>query len=303
MTCSPMIRLTPPAAQWLAATALAALLATPALAGKATVESADGGSASFEYRDRMLRINTEEPGAYIVLRDGIMYVVNIEGDKPMVFNASSMMRGLAQNAVQFAPEDLSADFESMEDTGRDETVAGIRGDVYLMSYTDEKGRRQQQEIVLSGSDEAREFREALFSMVEVAGEMAGEQVEMENRELQDRLDSLDAGVLRVGEDMRVTAISGETIAAARFELPAEPMNMEGIGSMLGSALSQQPQQGEGEQQGGAPQGGLLGGMLGAFGKQSAEGEEAAAEEAEQAEEEGKNNPFKAFGKMFKKKDN
>lgn len=278
----------------LAGAVAACLLAAPLTqAGTATLESGEGDRISFEYDGNLLRINTESPEAYVVVRDGTMYVVNIGGEQPMVFNASSMMKGLAQNAIQFAPEDLRNEFESLEDTGRDETVAGITGDVYVFTFIDEDGQRQSEEMVLSDDPRAREFRDALFSMVAVAGDFAGEQSTEETEKVMGQLSALNAGMLRVGEDMRVASISGDRIPAERFALPAEPMDMSGLGSMLGAAMSQQPAE-DGDTQG-QQNGGLLGGMLGAFGKKSDDAADAAEGETEEKE---KKNPFKAFGKKL-----
>jgi len=271
------------------------LLSTGAEAGKATVQSANGDSAMFEYAGKLLRMNMQEAGTYMLMREGTMYIVNTEGDQPMVFNASSMMRGMAKNAAQFAPDNFSADFESLEDTGRDETVAGIRGDVYLMRYTDEDGKSQQQEVVLAKDKLAREFRDALLSMASMAEDIGGEQAREQNREFMQRLEKLNAGILRVGEDMRVTEISGEKIPAERFALPAEPMDMQGLGSMLGAAMSQQSGEGD-TAQGQDEQGGLLSGMLGAFGKKPADADDEPAGEEDTEKE--KKNPFKALGKLF-----
>jgi len=61
--------------------------------------------------------------------------------------------------------------------------------------------------------------------------------------MDERLNEMDAGVLRYGSEMIVTSLSGEDIAAERFALPAAPMDMQGLGNMLRQLSEQMPQQG------------------------------------------------------------
>jgi hypothetical protein len=147
-----------------AAVAGGVLLLSPlAEAGKAVVTAEGGSQAIFEYRDDMLRIGNDQNNSYMVMREGTMYVVSLEGEQPMVFNASSMIKGMAQNTLQVAPSTLTSEFVSIKDTGRDETVAGIKGDVYEVTIR-EDGKERTDEIVLSKDKRAREFRDALFAM-------------------------------------------------------------------------------------------------------------------------------------------
>lgn len=226
-----------------------ALAASPlTFAGKAVVTSRDGGSADFEYADGMLRVGSNQSqNSYMLLRDGTMYVVSLEGDQPMVFNASSMMKGMAQRTTQMAPATLNSEFVSLEDTGRDETIAGMNGDVYLLTYLEDNGKEQTEEMVLSTDARAREFRDALFSMSSIAEDLAGEEAMEQGRDLKTRMDDMNVGVLRFGQEMTVTSITGETIPAERFELPAQPMNLQGLGNILGN-LGQTGQQGGGSAQ-------------------------------------------------------
>lgn len=276
------------------------LAAAGAMAGKATISSGDGQPIEFEYAGDSLRMNTGEAGSYMLVLDGTMYVVSNEGGQPMVFNASSMMRGMMSSAAQFAPEQFNSEFVSLEDTGRDETVAGIKGDVYTLTYR-ENDETLSEEVVLTKDPRAREFRDAMFAMASMAEDIAGEEAAERGRDLQKEMARLNAGILRFGREMKVTAISDEKIAAARFELPAEPMDMQGLGSMLGGAMSQQPAEaGEGAEQ---DQGGLFSSMMGAFGQKAERQKDRAGETVDNAvdEETDKavdNAVSKALGKLF-----
>ena len=201
-------------------------------AGKATIMSAEGSSAEFEYAGDKLRIDMPGGKSYMLIRDGAMYVVSFEGGAPMVFNASEMMKGMASQPGQMAPSALNAEFVSLEDTGNDETVAGIDGDIYTFTFRDENGEEKSEEVVLTSDPRAIEFRDALFSMSAIAEEMTTEEVMQQGRDLQERLESMNVGVLRYGQDMYVSAMSGEEIPAERFELPVQPLDMQGLGEML-----------------------------------------------------------------------
>lgn len=219
------------------AAAVLSFMTGVALAGTATISSTDGGSAIFEYSDTMLRIGTDDPTGYAVVRDGSMYVVSTANGVPLVMDTGAMMRGLAGAGAgmsQMAPADLDAEFVGLENTGRKETVAGIVGEVYVLTTRDDSGSEQTDEIVLSSDPRAREFLNAMYLMVDTLKDAASQQTLAHSKEIKVALDKMDAGILRFGDDMVVTAIDDGSVDAARFELPAAPMSLEGLGGMLGN---------------------------------------------------------------------
>jgi hypothetical protein len=217
-------------------------LVSAAQAGKAVVSAAEG-SAIFEYQGDSLRIGSADISNYVVVKGGDMYVVSTQGGQPMVIDAGAMLQGMVASGTNIAPSALSARIGDLEATGRRETVAGIDGEVYLVSFTDDQGQAQREEVVLSTDPLALEFRDALFSMASLAEQFADQQSIDTGRDLQQRLNEMDAGVLRYGSEMSVTSLSGETVAAERFALPAAPMDMQGLGNMLRQLSEQMPQQG------------------------------------------------------------
>jgi len=245
-----------------AAFALLLISGLPAAAGTATIASSDGESMTFEYRGGdLLRVGGAEDGSYMLVRDNTLYVVSLNDGEPMVINASSMMKGFSGMLQQAAPSATTAEFVSLEETGRAETVAGIRGEVYLLT-TNEDCKERTQEVVMSDDKRAIEFRDALFIMAR-AGTAAFDdhQLPEGDKDVQKQLEAMNLGVLRVGEDMTVTSLSGDSIATARFELPAEPMDMQGLGAMMGAMG--QPSGEDADSDG--ESGGLFSGMMGAFG--------------------------------------
>jgi hypothetical protein len=296
------------------------LAAAPAVhAGKATV-AAEDGAAVFEYEGENLRISSGDEGNYLLVLDGKFYVVSNQDGQTMVIDAGSMMKSMSAmskamgNPTDMAPQSLAARVSDVKATGRMETVAGIKGEIYEMTFTDENGKLQTEEVVLSKDPLAKEFRDALFAMSKMAEEFAQELTDEETvaagRDLQQRLTDMDVGVLRVGREMTITDISGETVPAARFALPAEPMDMQGLGAMMGAAMQQAQ-----EAQKNAPadnaaagaeakkSGGLFSGMMEALGgkaeRQQDRVGDAVDNEVDQKTDEAVDNAIgKAFGKLF-----
>ncbi|EED35690.1 conserved hypothetical protein [Luminiphilus syltensis NOR5-1B] len=225
------------------------LFATVTVAGIATIESSDGGETTLEYNETMLRINSaESTDAYMVVRDGNMYSVVDTGDGMMVMDAGAMMKQLGNSGMLPTDwnSDLAGELLSFEDTGKKETVAGIRGDVYEARFRDEDGEERLETLVLSSDPRVQEYTQAMGQMMAFATSIAPEASREKSDDFMQRLTAMDAGVLRFGDDMRVSTISGETVPADRFELPAEPTDMSGLSGLLGKLSTTEAADSEGE---------------------------------------------------------
>lgn len=213
--------------RYLAATLLALSATLGWAAGSAVLEAEEGGRMQLEYDGDRVRMSADgmEDG-YLIIREGRMYTVS--GDT--VIDASSMF-GMFSDSLQTPAGDVTQVHE-LKATGRRETVAGIAGEVHLLDYTDEEGKRQQQEVVLSNDRRAVELQQAWMTMAEaVASAMGEEDVDASlNKALGQR------GILRIGNDMRVHSLSDRRPAAARFELPSEPQDMGGLGKAISEAF-------------------------------------------------------------------
>ncbi|MHA7816315.1 MAG: hypothetical protein ACX93N_07555 [Pseudohaliea sp.] len=290
-----------PASRSILALLLTLAFALPAAAGTATIANSDGTTMTFEYRGGdLLRVGGMEDESYMLVRDNTLYVVNFNDGEPMVIDASSMMKGFSGMVQQAAPSATTAGFVSLEETGRSETVAGIKGEVYLLT-TNEDGVERTQEVVMSDDARAIEFRDAMFIMGRAAMDAFGEkQLAEDNKDLQKELEEMNLGVLRVGDDMTVTELSGDRIAAARFELPAEPMDMQGLGAMMG-AMGES----SGEEAGadGEQSGGIFSGMMDALGGQADRQADRTEQKVDNKVDQESDNAVdkavdKVFGKLF-----
>lgn len=260
--------------------------AGPASADIAEVINAEGDKMTFEYEGDQLRIDVNKDRNYMLVLGEQIYAVSNENGEIMVIDLKqtlSMFGNMAQSAV---PDMAAVNVESLEATGRSETVAGIQGEVYELRYTDQEGKRQKSDMVLSSDRRAMGFRDAVHRMASTLSSMLAQQGTHDR--LQEQLAGMDLGVLRYGEDMRVTSITETQVADARFVLPAEPTDLSGLGGLFGAGAS------------GGGEGGFMSGILG---RNNAE---KAAESAEGESDAEEDNPIenagkeigKAFGKLF-----
>lgn len=213
------------AASWILGAGLAIGLAGQALAG--VVQMQNGGQVStVEYRgDNYLRMSSEGQQGYMLQRGDKLYMVT-DG---MVIDAGSALKMFSGMAPDTNPQATAV--KSMEKTDRYETIAGIRGRVWMVTYTDHKGREKTDEVVLSGDKRVIELRDAMMgfskTMLKAAGKDA-KQVDAVFSALQDK----GKGYLRFGNEMKVVSLSGESVAKSRFELPAEPTTMPNMGNIF-----------------------------------------------------------------------
>lgn len=197
--------------------------ALPAFAGgTATVESA-GGKSSARMQiswtgDKMRMDFPQQAGTYMIVRDGKTYSVTDQGGQTMVMDISSMSQMADSQAAAEMGVQKAESVNSIEATGETETVAGIEGEIYTITWTDNQGEQQQNTAVLSDNELTVGLTEAFQSFADAGGGQPDPiGAAMAERGL---------GILRFGDSFTVISISGETPAAGEFELPAEPMDMQ-----------------------------------------------------------------------------
>jgi hypothetical protein len=273
--------------------ALSLLGIASAHAGSADATNAEGDTMRFEYRGDMLRVGVGgESASYMVMRDGNIYVVSNDGDQPMVINASQAMSMFGGMAGAATPDMVANEVVSLKNTGRKEQHAGITGEVWELVFRAEDGSEQRAELVLSDDPAALAFRDAMHNFATGVSETVGEDYKAATDDMQGRLSAMNKGVLRYGDDMRITALSLEAVDAARFDLPAEPMDLSNLGALMGA----------GQPAGSADEanestGGPISSFLGALGRTGEEGD--SAEDAAEEEAGGVGEQMgKAFDKLF-----
>ena len=136
---------------------------------------------------------------------------------------------------------------TLEATGRLEKQADITGEVYNLRYIAEDGKEHRTELVLSGDARAKAFRDAMSGMAQSLSKSVGKNFESTTNNMQTKLNEMDMGVLRYGDDMYLSAISDRTIDESRFVLPAEPTDLSSIGAMMSQGGSRGDKGAEGDQ--------------------------------------------------------
>lgn len=264
-------------------------LANPALADIAEVINGEGKRMTFEYQDDKLRISTANDDGYMIIQGEKVYAIDDADGEVMVIDVKqtlSMFGNMAQAAI---PDMAAVRVKSLEPTGRTESVAGIAGEVYRLAFTDHEGKSQEADIVLSPDRRAVGFRDAVHRMSSTMSSMLAQQGTHDR--LRDELAMKDLGVLRYGDDMRLTSIAEGRVDDSRFVLPAEPTDLSGMGGLWGAGLF-----GDSDGSSGGFMSGILGGDTG--GEQGSSGKSETEGSASNPVEDVTKELGKAFGKLF-----
>lgn len=156
---------------------------------------------------------------YILYRDGKTYMVAMNDGRAHVTDMSGMLSLAGAAAKHMAGTDATRmTTGSFKRTGSDETVAGIRGHVYVVSYTDADGNAQKKQVVLTNNRHVTELTRAYFSIARAA-------LGAGSNNIADGFPGKDKGILRVADGYTLVSISGKTPANKDFELPAKPVNV------------------------------------------------------------------------------
>lgn len=206
----------------------------------ATAQDGKSAALTLEYRDtQTLRMTVADASeGYLVMREGKVYSVLSNDGQPTVLdlaavreNMPARMRGKNQGPggrYSTGAEDIK-EIVSLDDTGRDETVAGIVGDIWTLVYVDGEGQKETRELVLSGAPAVRELSATLLSLGRTMAAMADRQPGAQL--LVSRLEENGLGMLRLGDTWTLTSLDTRVPDAARFELPAEPQTKPDLGTL------------------------------------------------------------------------
>jgi len=260
----------------------------------------DRAVTEVEFDGSKLRVTpkmTGETQAHVIYRDGKAYMVTGEAGAPMVMEMAGMMKmaGSMMQNQNLAPDtfDHVAQYHGLTATGRSETVAGVKGEVYRLDYTTTKGQRVSDEMVLTNNATLGEMSKVMAGFGASLAAAMGQPEAAGSKAVEAELTRRNLGVLRYRQDFRVTSVSSRSPAASRFVLPAAPTAMPDFGGMLGGDAAAGAS-------GGASAGGGLGAIFGGKVERQQERIESRAEgEADAATDRAVDQVLdKAFGKIF-----
>ncbi|WP_020674984.1 hypothetical protein [Geopsychrobacter electrodiphilus] len=113
-----------------------------------------------------------------------------------------------------------------EDTGKTETIAGIKGKVYR--FVD---HGKQHEVVL-GQD--KDLQAAVLGVVEISKSSFGMMAEDPTNRFQQDASIKSMALLRMDDVMRLQSMNKDHIQNSVFELPSKPQQLGGMGALLKS---------------------------------------------------------------------
>lgn len=215
---------------------IAAALLAPSLALASGTAVLQGGKDRYtlEYQDdTRMRLASDRQSIYLIARDGQVYAVTQMAGRPMVMAGSSMLQLLSSANGGFATgnDDIKT-FGSLTPTKRVEMVAGIRGTVYTLTYTDRAGQQRTEEAVLTSDARVAGLTRSVGKLAADLQRGAG----VDNQGAQQLVSELDKrrlGALRVGSHYQLVSLDDGPVADERVALPSAPVQLpEGLGGLL-----------------------------------------------------------------------
>lgn len=212
---------------------LAAGIHTTAMAdGTAVFQTADASMPSLTFSwqtPERSRLDTPNETAHVLAIDGKAWGVAKVAGHPVTMDLDQLATLLGQqNALSRLGPDavVPSQITSLEPTGQRETIAGVDGERYRVSWVDSEGQARIDEAVLTEDPLVKEMQLALLGGMTraiargtgVTGHEAAEQ-ELERRGL---------AVLRFGDDFRLESISDARQPDERFAMPSKPVDLQQI---------------------------------------------------------------------------
>ncbi len=216
----------------------AIFLSTVAAAGFATFKGKDEEENQQEYTMKIeyddagnVRMDMpDQKNGYTLVTGGKAYMVTYQDGKPMVMDMAQfgqMMKGAEgedDNAGDFMER-----FVSAKKTSKNRTVAGYKGNIYLIKWENDEGVHEDM-VVLSNNRDVVEFSNAMMTMSEIMMSVVTDATDSKYS-VQDYLQDEGKGLLAMGDSFQVIKIKHKSMDPKRFKLPAKPMQMPMFGQM------------------------------------------------------------------------
>ncbi|MBN2854815.1 MAG: hypothetical protein JXK51_01075 [Halothiobacillaceae bacterium] len=173
--------------------------------------------------DQQLRMDISRPPAEILLEHGALYAITQIGGMPIVANVADvdqMARALGHGGVFSGQIDkqLAKSISAFEATGRNETVAGIVGAVYQITWQDNQGKSHTDEAVLTKNATVVELSRALQNLSTAAHKgWDARSAEIIHKGF---------GVLRYGKEYQLRSVSAQAPSASALALPAQSIDVQ-----------------------------------------------------------------------------
>jgi|GEM_PF-2865361 len=193
----------------------------PALTGGSATFALGGDTMNLAWRgDGNMRLDSPDSDDHLIIRNNKAYMVTQQDGEIVAIDMSEI--------PALTPDDLR-DMTFMLDTvvsveaiGEHATVAGMEGEVYRFTTTNQDGKTERNNIVLTGAPSVVAMTEAWMQFMQATLDSNVLQEAFFSKLPQDR-----RGLLRTGDDFfELMSVSANQPSAAELELPAEPMSMD-----------------------------------------------------------------------------
>lgn len=115
-----------------------------------------------------------------------------------------------------------------KDTGKTETIAGIKGKVYR--FVD---HGKHHEIVLG---KHKDLQKAVLGLIEVTKTATSIMPDNSMKQMQEDASIKNLAMLRLDKGVRLQSINTRSIPASTFKLPSKPQQMGGLGNLMKGML-------------------------------------------------------------------
>jgi len=193
----------------------------------ATYTYSDGSMVTLVTRDAQhVRMDTS-PTSYTLLSGGKVYSVSCDESGACNVMDLGQMAGMASGFSSMfgggdEPDTTEYDVR-YEKTGRTETVAGYKGTVYEAKIYENGKLTSREEMVLSTHSNIKKLSEGWIAMAEALTQSMGDSFD----------DSMEeakkmgyGGMLRSGDDMRLTSLKIKNLNSSYYKLPANSQQVQ-----------------------------------------------------------------------------
>ena len=197
-------------------------------AGYATISLGQGSKMKVEWRDASTARFDLGTNAYSILRNGKLYMVT--GGRVM---SADMLKHMGRDKNQLSDaQAMQHGKPSLKGPLGSETIAGIRGNVYKLTFGGRTG-----EVVLTDNPLVKQLTRVWIAY---ASSMGGNS--MVSAKVMRQMFN-NKGELRSGNNFHLVSINGNTPPASDFVLPAKPSAMPAMPNMSSMFSGHAPAQG------------------------------------------------------------
>lgn len=184
----------------------------------ATYKYSDGNMVTLCTRDSQhVRMDTS-PTSYTLLSGGKVYSVNCDSGQCQVYDLGAMSKSMGSGFSSMFGGGSEPEYEvEYKKTGRSESQAGYKGAVYEAIVKEDGKVVSREEMVLSTHSNIKKITDAWMAMAEALTQTMGES-------FQDSLEEAKkqgyGGILRYGNEMRLTKLTVKSLDRSYYALPA-----------------------------------------------------------------------------------